>query len=118
MNIKNKGKKINKTKILQRLTEVPDKQKRIFYAREMKFLNALCERYSLEFMNIVDFGRKFDSLAYLVSPKLKTTLDVKFRAFNYKFDKDQYPSYNLGEKSGEDRKATTKPKTIRDFLNE
>lgn len=90
----------------------------MFYMREMKMLNDLCERYSLEFMNIVTFFKKLDSLAYLVSPKLKSTLDQKFRAFNYVVDKSKYPEYVLGDKIGEDKPIEIKTKTIKDFLNE
>lgn len=111
-------KKINKRSIIGRLLNIPDKNKRVFYAREMKMLNSLCDRYSLEFMDIVDFGKKFDSLAYITSYKLKSTLDQKFRAFNYRFDKSKYPEYNIGEKVGEDKKIIKKKKTTKDFLNE
>ena len=110
--------KINKKHILARLTLVPQKDKRLFYMREMKFLNDLCERYSLEFMNIVSFDRKFDSLAYIACDKLKETMDQKFRAFNYCVDLSKYEDYHLGEKSGEDKEIIQTTKTIRDFLNE
>lgn len=109
--------KINKKNILARLTLVPLKDKRLFYMREMKFLNDLCDRYSLEFMNIVTFDRKFDSLAYLVSNKLKESLDQKFRAFNFKVDLSKYESYDLGEKVGSDADITKKYKSIKNFLN-
>ena len=81
-------------------------------------LNDLCERYSLEFMNIVDFGKKFDSLAYLVSEKLRDALDQKFRAFNFRVDLSKYHSYDIGAKTGEDGIINKKNKTIRDFLND
>lgn len=110
--------KINKKNILSRLTLVPIKDKRLFYMREMKMLNDLCDRYSLEFMNEVSFDRKFDSLAYLVSEKLKETLDKKFRAFNFKVDLSQYEHYDIGEKVGEDASVEKKTKTIKQFLNE
>jgi hypothetical protein len=110
--------KINKKHILAKLTLIPEKDKRLFYLREMKFLNILCERYSLEFMNIVSFEKKFDSLAYLVSPKLKKTLDNKYRAFNFRVDFSKYPSYNIGNKFGEDSDIKQPIKTIKDFLNE
>jgi len=110
--------KINKRKILLRLLEEPKSSKRMFFSREMKLLNDLCNRYSLEFMDIVNFGRKFDSLAYIVSPKLKYVMDQKFRAFNYVVDKTRYPSYTIGEKVGEDKKVVKKNKTTKDFLNE
>ena len=108
----------NKREIIFRLVEVPDKGRRPFFAREMKMLNDLCERYSLEFMAIVDFGKKFDSLAYLVSKKLRRCLDEKFRAFNFKVDLSKYQTYDIGEKVGEDAAVNKKHKTVRDFLNE
>ncbi len=113
-----KSKGPNKREIVFRLLEVPDKGRRPFFAREMKMLNDLCERYSLEFMNIVDFGKKFDSLAYLVSDKLKDTLDQKFRAFNFKVDLSKYEVYHIGDKVGEDGAVPPKRKTVRDFLDE
>ena len=69
-------------------------------------------------MDIVNFGKKFDSLAYLVSPKLKNALDEKFRAFNFKVDLSKYKTYDIGEKIGEDVIAARTPKTIKDFLDE
>ena len=109
--------KINKKQILARLTLVPAKDKRLFYMREMKFLNDLCERYSLEFMDIVSFEKKFDSLAYLVSEKLKETMDKKFRAFNFRVDLSKYTSYDIGEKVGEDADVEKKNKSLKNFLD-
>ena len=113
-----KSKGPNKREIIFRLLEVPDKARRPFFAREMKMLNDLCERYSLEFMDVVDFGKKFDSLAYLVSDKLKETLDQKFRAFNFRVDLSKYEVYDIGEKVWEDKVVSPKRKTVRDFLDE
>ena len=110
--------KINKKHILSKLTLIPIKDKRLFYMREMKFLNILCERYSLEFMNVLTFDKKLDSLAYLVSDKLKETLDQKFRAFNFKIDYSRYEKYNIGDKVGEDSEVGKKKVTIKQFLNE
>jgi len=81
-------------------------------------MKILTERYSLEFVSIIDFGKKFDSLAYLVSSKLKGTLDQKWRAFNYKVDKSKYVEYNIGEKFGEDKIIKSRNKNTKDFLNE
>ena len=81
-------------------------------------MSSLSERYSLEFLSVLDFGKKFDSLAYLLSYKLKNTLDQKWRAFNYKFDNTKYVEYSIGEKFGEDKTIKKKNKTTRDFLNE
>ena len=113
-----KAKGPNKREIIFRLVEVPDKGRRPFFAREMKMLNDLCDRYSQDFMAIVSFEKKFDSLAYIVSDKLKETMDTKFRAFNFKVDLSKYEHYNLGDKSGQDRNVPRTNKTIKDFLNE
>ena len=113
-----KKKSLNKREILFRLLDVPDKGRRPFFAREMKMLNDLCGRYSQDFMAIVYFDKKFDSLAYLVSDKLKETLDEKFTAFNFKVDLSKYKTYDIGEKSGQDSDVLRKTKTIKDFLNE
>ncbi len=113
-----KSKGPNKREILFRLLEVPDKGRRPFFAREMKMLNDLCERYSQDFMAIVSFNKKFDSLAYLVSDKLKNKLDEKFRAFNFKVDFSKYKTYDIGDKVGPDANLPRKNKTIKDFLNE
>tara|TARA_R110001632_G_scaffold45038_2_gene114507 strand:- start:2039 stop:2485 length:447 start_codon:yes stop_codon:yes gene_type:complete len=109
---------INKRDILHRLLDVPSSNKQVFYMREMKLLNNLCDKYSLEFMNIMTFTKKLDSLTYFTSPKLKQTLDQKFRAFNYSLDRGKYVEYDLGCKVGEDKAIFTKNKTIKDFLNE
>ena len=110
--------KVNKKKILIRLVLIPAKDKRLFYMREMHFLNILCERYSEEFMEVASFDKQFDSLAYLVSEKLKETLDQKFRAFNFTVDTSRYETYNLGDKCDSDASIINKNKTIKDFLNE
>ena len=110
--------KISKIDILKRLVEDPKNNKRFFYAREMKMLNDLVDLYSLEFMNVVNLGRRFESLAYFTHSKVKEKLDRRFREFNYVTDKSRYPEYNLGEKSGEDRFIKRKKRTVKDFLEE
>ena len=57
-------------------------------------------------------------ISYLVSDKLKATMDTKFRAFNFKVDLSKYEHYNLGNKSGQDRDIARTTKTIKDFLND
>ena len=91
-----------KLNILSRLLDVPEKQKRFFYAREMKFIKILEERYSLEFLEIITFPKKYDSLAILVSKELKTAMNRKWNNFNFKIDNSKYQEYNIGEKSGQD----------------
>ena len=117
-NKKTQKKKVNKKDILARLTLVPSKDKRLFYMREMKILNDLCERYSEEFMNIVSFEKKFESLAYIVCEKLRMKMDLKFSAFNFRIDPSKYKSYNIGDKVGEDVEVKPKKKTTKQFLDE
>ena len=81
-------------------------------------LNDLCDRYSQDFMSIINFDQKFDSLQYLRSSKLKEALDKKFRAFNFKVDFSKYPKYNIGRKTGKDIEIKKPKKTAKDFLNE
>jgi len=113
-----KTEKATKRDILERLLDIPANSKKMFFLREMKLLNNLCERYSQDFMAIVDFGRKFDSLTYLTSSKLKEPLDQKFRAFNFKVDLSKYQTYDVGDKVGKDVTIPPKRKTIKDFLDE
>tara|TARA_S200002703_G_C3741670_1_gene228081 strand:+ start:552 stop:908 length:357 start_codon:yes stop_codon:yes gene_type:complete len=103
--------------VIGKLVEVPDKQKRLFWAKEMKLLKDLEARYSLQFLEIVTFPKKYDSLAYLVSKELKDTMDRKWRNFNFKVDFSKYDSYSLGEKCGKDYiPADYKPKNTKDLF--
>jgi hypothetical protein len=100
-----------------RLIDVPKTQKRFFWAREMKIFKDLESRYSLDFLEIVTFPKKYDSLAYLVSKELKDTMDRKWRNFNFKVDLSKYDKYPLGEKSGKDYIHTdNKPKNTKDLF--
>jgi hypothetical protein len=112
-------KKINKKHILARLVELPQAGRRAFYMKEMKILNTLCDRYSLEFMNVMTFKRKVDSMSYFSCDALKPTMDQKFRAFHFKVDKSDYPTYNIHNKRfGKDVNLDTTKPTTRNFLNE
>ena len=107
----------NRKDILARLIEIPVKGKRAFWSREMMFLKKLEERYSLEFLQIVTFPKKYDSLAYLVSDALKETMDRKWKNFNFKVDFSKYIVYDMGEKCGKDYESIyNKPKSTKDLL--
>ena len=111
------GSQTSKKEILARLVEIPKNGKRAFWAREMMFLNKLEKRYSLEFLQIVTFPKKYDSLAYLVSDALKDTMDRKWKNFNFKVDFSKYDTYDLGEKSGKDYVSRdNKPKNTKDLF--
>ena len=45
---------------IERLVNVPKTQKRFFWSREMKLLKDLEARYSLDFLEIVTFPKKYD----------------------------------------------------------
>ena len=108
---------IRRQTLIGKLIDVPATQKRFFWAREMKLLKDLEARYSLEFLEIVTFPKKYDSLAYLVSSALKDTMDKKWRNFNFKVDLSKYDSFILGEKTGKDYIPTdNKPKNTKDLF--
>lgn len=113
-------KKPNKRHILARLVDLPKAGRRAFYVKEMAILNRLCERYSLEFMDVMTFPRKVDSLAYFESPKLRHVMDSKFRIFNFEVDETLFHQYNIHNKRFGADVHVKKPhkKTIKNFLDE
>ena len=83
----------------------------------MKLFKDLEARYSLDFLEIVTFPKKYDSLAYIVCKELKETMDKKWRNFNFKVDLSKYDRYPLGEKSGKDYfHIDNKPKNTKDLF--
>ena len=88
----------------------------MFWAREMKLLNDLMSIFPKE-----DFWQKINlpkvsSLAMLRSEYGLNTLKKLYLEFNYEIPKKvEIP---LGEKSGEDKLISKKPKTIRQFIDE
>ena len=109
-------KKLNKRDLIKKLVVEPDKQKRMFWAREMKLLNDLLEMFpNQEFWErmVID---KVPSLTILRSDYGVEKIKKKYREFNYKIPpKIEIP---LGEKTGEDKIFSKKPKTIRQFIDE
>lgn len=106
--------KINKTKLLERLVEKPSQGIREWSMREFTLMKRLEEAYSLEFLNIVDFGKKLPSLAVLSSEWGENELARKFHAFNYQPPKTEQIILSP-EKFGED-KEIKKKQTLRDLL--
>jgi hypothetical protein len=109
-------KKLNKRELIKKIVEEPDKQKRMFWAREMKLLNDLMDMFPDQ-----DFWRrmtidKVPSLAMLRSGYGLDILKKKYRNFSYKIPpKVEIP---IGEKSGQDKIISKKTKTIRQFIDE
>jgi len=102
---------------IERLVEVPKTQKRFFWSREMKLLKDLEARYSLDFLEILTFPKKYDSLAYIISKELRSTMDRKWSNFNFKVDFSKYNQHDIGEKSGKDFVSIDyKPKNTKDLF--
>ncbi len=105
-----------KRQIISRLINLPDKNKRAFWGKEIKVLNTLIEKYpSKKFWTSLSFYDKLDSMVLLKSGFFANELKAKYQLFNYKIPKP--PKYELGEKCGEDIATNTRPKTIKDFLS-
>jgi hypothetical protein len=103
--------------VIERLVDVPKNGKRFFWAREMKLLKDLEDRYSLEFLEVATFPKKYDSLAYIVSQPLVKPMDRKWRNFNFKADLSKYGTFDLGEKTGNDYvPVDNKPKNIKELF--
>jgi hypothetical protein len=106
--------KINKQQLLARLVEKPSQGIREWSMREFTLMKRLEETYSLEFLNIIDFGKKLPSLAVLSSEWGENELARKFHAFNYQPPKTENIILSP-EKFGEDREVKKK-QTLRDLL--
>jgi len=106
-----------KKHIIERLVEVPTTSKRPFWAREMTLLNRLVERWpNIDFWNKVTFREKFPSLAYLLTDIGVNNVKRKYNEFN--FEIKPLPTYNLGDKIGEDRQIVKTNQSLRNFLND
>jgi hypothetical protein len=105
---------INKAKLLARLVEKPSQGIREWSMREFTLMKRLEETYSLEFLNIIDFGKKLPSLAVLSSEWGENELARKFHAFNYQPPKTENIILSP-EKFGEDREVKKK-QSLREIL--
>ncbi len=108
--------KLNKRNLIKKLVIEPNKQKRVFWAREMKLLNDLIEIFpKQDFWEKVNF-EKVPSLAILRSEYGLAKLKKLYIEFNYVIpEKIEIP---LGEKRGKDKIISKKSKTIRQFIDE
>lgn len=105
-----------KKAIIENLVSVPDKQRKIFWAKEIKFLNILLAKYPNEnFWNKLTFPDKFDSLLLLRSGYYAEDLRLKYNRFKYIIPKSKaMPLYD--EKFGKDLSLPQKSKTLKKFL--
>lgn len=108
--------KLNKRNLIKKLVIEPSKQKREFWAKEMKLLNDLIEIFPKQ-----DFWermnpKKVSSLAVLRSEYGLSKLKKLYAEFNYVIPKKT--EIPLGEKKGKDKIISKKSKTIRQFIDE
>lgn len=109
-----KPKPINKKLLVERLVEIPKSGIREWIMREYVCLKRLEAKYPLEFLNIIDFGKKLPSLLVLDSDWGRAELERKYHAFTYKpVEKEQIVIDET--KYGEDIKVEKK-KTLRDLI--
>ena len=109
--------KINKRETLKRLLKIEGRKSRNFWAREMKALNDLLEKFEdVSFWNKVNFSENFNSLLFFKKGVGLEILNKKYREFNYKVPEPKI--FNIGKTTGKDRVYKNKPKTIKDFLND
>lgn len=105
-----------KKKIIEKLTDPPKTQKRVFWAREIKCLNILLESYPMDsFWKGLSFPKKLDSLILLRSGYYADQLKKKYNRFNYKIPPNK--KIDIKEKIGEDYIKQNKPKNIKEFLS-
>jgi len=104
-----------KKAIVERMITIPPKNKRPFWAREMKFLNELFSLYpNVDFWKLIKFNQKYDSLIFLKGDYGKKTLKKKFLEFSY--EPKQYKPIKISKKTGKDFSYNKTNKTIKDFL--
>ena len=105
-----------KQQVISNLINVPDKDKRKFWSKEINFLNILHEKYpNKKFWTNLSFYDKLDSLLLLRSGYYAEELDKKYKLFNYVIPEPKI--IKLGKKTGETIIFNKKPKTIKDFLS-
>jgi len=106
--------KVNKTKLVERLVEKPSQNIREWLMKEFVLLKRLEAKYPLEFLNMIDFGKKLPSLAVLSCEWGEQELARKYHAFSY-----QPPTKNkvtlLESKVGENVSVERK-KSLRELL--
>lgn len=108
--------KLNKRNLIKKIVIEPTKEKRAFWAREMKLLNDLMKIFpKQDFWEKTKF-KKVASLAILRSEHGLLKLKKLYMEFNYVIPKKT--EITLGEKSGEDKIISKKSKTTRQFIDE
>lgn len=105
-----------KKKVIENLVIVPSKNKRFFWAKEIKCFNEVYKLYPHDsFWGKIKFPDKFESINLLRSGYYSEELKSKYLRFFYKIPK---PSTIKLSKSLDNKQVdiTLGPKTLRDFL--
>ena len=112
-------KRINRHDIIKRLIRVPNKASRQFWMKEMSLFKRLEARYSLEFLEVLTYDPKPDSLAYFRCDAVEKKIDLKWKNFHYSVDQSKYVIPTIEEeKSGKDfSKLDNTPRTTKQFLS-
>ncbi len=94
-----------------------DNKSRQFWKIQMKMLNELEEKYSLEFLEVLTLDFQVDQMASLGHKNFKSKIDRKWRNFNFKVDLSKYTVYDISEKCGKDYESIyNKPKNTKDLF--
>lgn len=102
--------------IINKLVAVPDKGKRLFWAKEVKNINILIETFpEFDFWKGLKFKQKLDSLNLFRSGFYKDELNKKYNLYKYKPPTEK--EIILGEKCRPDLNIVKRVKTIKDFLS-
>tara|TARA_B100000242_G_C42884814_1_gene410563 strand:- start:240 stop:599 length:360 start_codon:yes stop_codon:yes gene_type:complete len=112
----NQVKQLNKREIIKKFVSAPKKSTRAFWSKEMKMLNDLLEIFPNRTFWTKANMPKIDSLVMLKSGYGLKILKKKYKEFHYKVP--QKTTIAIGEKTGEDKILSKKPKTIREFIDE
>jgi len=110
-----KLKQNEKKEIVSSLINVPEKNKRLFWAREIKFLNDLYKTFpNVDFWLKLNFKKKYDSLVFLRGDY--GAKELKKRFLEYSYTPNEVEKIVIGDKCGKDYDRPKTIKTIKDFL--
>jgi len=105
-----------KKKVIESLIKVPEKNKRLFWGREIKTLNILLEKYPSDFFWFnLRFPEPLDTMIVFRSGYYADELSKRFKRFNYKIPKKE--TIQLGEISGENISIKKINKNLKSFLS-
>jgi hypothetical protein len=103
-----------KNLLVERLVEKPSHGIREWLIKEYVFLRRLEEKWPLEFLAAISFGKKLPSLAVLFSEWGQKELQIKYHAYTYQ-PQEQSQITLFRDKVGEDV-IVEKRKSLREIL--